>query len=138
MRQPSLRLFPNVVVLRSLVQGPDASGDSGSRSWAPGTALAASIQPGAAERAVLHERECAVLPYLVNFIGPPEDTSAGARPDYTDASGVAHAPAATGDRVEWTPEDDPSGYVRVASVAGPASPKAGHPGVWTLRCEEIR
>jgi hypothetical protein len=122
--RPSSRCFPDVVAFKSLVQGADPSSDTGSRDYSDGTTVRCRVDPSTEARMVVHGQTESVITHRVYFAAVPDDASAGARRDYGDGSGTAHAICRLEDMFVWSPYPQAPAIVRKFVAVGPAEPAA--------------
>ena len=122
MRKPGARLFHNSITFRTLTTGPDTSGDSGKRTYSPGTPLVCSVQQAKTSRLVVDGQVVASVTHTVYFPAAPLDTSTGAR---------APGSCRVEDLFVWG-----SSPARTLYALGPARDEAGRGELWGVDCEE--
>jgi hypothetical protein len=136
MRRPSARCYPDTVAFSTLTAGPDASSDTGARSFSAGSPLRCRVEPAKGVRVVVHGQVESAVSHTLFSPSPPDDGSSGARPDYRDAQGVAHGLCRVGDAFAWSPYPAAPALTRTLVALAPAGPSAGNPGEWAVDCEE--
>ena len=137
MRRPSIRAFPNTVILKTRSVAPGPSGTTGA-TYSVGTTLAhASVQLGDADRTTAERGQVgSALRGVVLFRDRPVDASAGAR---AGSSTQRLGPEANvQDLLTWQVVAGDTSQDRTLIVLGQATPETGAGVLWSVPVEEVR